>query len=169
MDALWNALATDDFAKTYRAQAAMVAGGEKTVVFLREKLKPVPAQDEGRIAKLIADLDADDLATRDKASKELLGLGSRAEAALDLAANESKSAEVRVRAADVLSKLLEAGGLSQRRQSARAIRTLARIGSPEAIEILVFLAKSGQTVTDTQVARSALASMRNAASAPAKP
>ena len=169
IEVLWNALATDDFAKAYRAQAAMVAGGEKTVAFLREKLKPVPAQDEGRIAKLIADLDSDDFATRDKASKELLGLGSRAEVALDLAAKESKSAEVRVRAADVLSELLGAGGLSQRRQSARAIRTLARIGSPDAIEILMSLAKSGQTVTDAQVARSALASTWKTASAPAKP
>ena len=167
MAALWEDLAADDPAKAYRAQAAMVVGGKRTVAFLREKLGKAPVTDEARVAKLIADLDADDYKTRDGASEELLRLGSRVEASLEAAAKGSASAEVRTRASAMLAKLLESGDLPKKRQTARAIRVLGRIGGPEAAAILESLAKSGLTLTETHVAKSTLASMPKPGSAPA--
>src|SRR5205823_4825695 len=61
--ALWEDLASPDALLHVPAAAALAARPKESVPFLKESLKPKDAGDqEKRIAKLIADLDADEFA-----------------------------------------------------------------------------------------------------------
>jgi WD40 repeat protein len=75
---LWDDLAGADGTRAYRAVHRLAAGGAGVAALLRKRLQAVPDGPDPRIARLIADLDSDDFATREKASTELAKLGHRA-------------------------------------------------------------------------------------------
>jgi WD40 repeat protein len=68
---LWDALADADAAKAFRAVRTLAAVGGPAVAFLKDRLRPA-AVDAKAVERLLKDLDSDDFATRDKASKDLL-------------------------------------------------------------------------------------------------
>src|SRR5262249_48668886 len=72
-DPLWAELAKDEAAPAYRAVWALAATPAETVAFLRQHLAPVArdASRQDRITRLVADLDAEDFTTRERATKEL--------------------------------------------------------------------------------------------------
>jgi hypothetical protein len=74
--------------------------GMPAVSLLKERLRPAPAFDAKKIAKLLADLDRDDFATRASATKQLAELGDLAEPALRTALNAKPSEEKRRRVED---------------------------------------------------------------------
>ena len=78
-DALWDALAAEDGATAYEAIRAL-AGRPGAAALLHDRLNDVVAKDTfddepKRVAKLIGDLDSDDFAVREQASKDLRNLG----------------------------------------------------------------------------------------------
>jgi WD40 repeat protein len=80
-------------------------GYARTIVLFDFDLRPPDAATKQRIVALLAQLDDDDYARREAASKALESLGWVATAALQHAAKESKSAEVRIRARTALAAL----------------------------------------------------------------
>lgn len=133
----------------YQTINRLVAMPKATVPFLKRRLKPDLPRDD-RVARLMADLDSDEFAVREKASRELAGMGKRAEAALRRALGEKPSPEKRRRVQALLKAL-------QRPQDARPqrrhqdltpeeqclVRTaivLDRIGTPDALDLLRYLA-----------------------------
>jgi hypothetical protein len=68
LEALWADLAAADAVRAYRAVRALVAAPEQAVPFLRQHVRPVPAPDPKHLARLIADLGADEFAVREEAS-----------------------------------------------------------------------------------------------------
>src|SRR5262249_35533678 len=70
-EALWAARAGGDAARAYRVIRALVAAHEQTIPFLRQHGRPAATPDPKHVARLIADLDADEFAVREKATRAL--------------------------------------------------------------------------------------------------
>jgi hypothetical protein len=87
----------------------------------------------GRIGELITQLGDDDFVTREKASRELVGLGSAARTALQKATNH-KDAEIAARATQCLEAI---GKGSQGQLLVWAARVLSTRKSTKAVEVLL--------------------------------
>src|SRR5262249_23482481 len=76
--ACWERLAGTDGGKAYRAMVKLIACSGQAEEFIKSKLPPKSGLSRARLDRLIADLDADDFATRDHAYSELVALGKLA-------------------------------------------------------------------------------------------
>jgi hypothetical protein len=158
--ALWADLASTDGAKVYRAIWALRDDAKSAAALLREKLPPPPAADEKRVRQLVAGLDADAFADREKATKELLALGTPVLPLLRMWQSESGSAEVRRRLRDTVERLT-------RRDSAdirltRAVQVLELAATAEARQLLRDWSAGAPTVSLAEDARAALARLEQA-------
>ncbi len=153
---LWDGLAAGSAADGYRAIGRAVAAGPQAVDVLRENLEKSAGVDGRRLADLIADLDADDFEVREKATRELAAIGTRAVPALRKALDGSPSAEVRRRAEELLKKLDGPEAVGQQQRAERALEALEAIGTPEAVKALEALAKRGAGDELAQHAKAAL-------------
>src|SRR5262249_13389183 len=119
----------------------------EAVAYLRKQLQLLPAVDEKRLAKLIADLDSNQFAEREEASKALENLGEVAVGACRKALQGHPSAQVRRRLEAVLEK--EAKSTSEpspeRLRSLRAIEVLEHIGTTESQQVLKSFAQGAPT------------------------
>ena len=104
LENLWSELQGSDGACAFRAVCVLAAAPRQAVPFLKERLKP-PTVGTAQVGRLLADLDADDFAVREKATAALGQLGKSVQPALRRALTESASAEVRRRVRDLLDKL----------------------------------------------------------------
>ena len=128
--------------------------------FLQKRLRPAP--DPGpdaakRLAKLTADPDNDDFATREKATEEIAKMGSAAEPALRRALDGKPSPEMRQRVEHVLDKLREPAVAPETLRAIRAVETLEQVGTPEARRVLEAVAKGAEGDRLTAEAKAALA------------
>jgi hypothetical protein len=117
LEALWSDLTCADAKGAYRAIWTLASAPAQSVPFLGRHLKPVVAGDGKRIARLIADLDSKDFATRKRATRELRRQGAAAEVGLRRALRGKLSLEVRQRVGQLLKRL-------QGPRRLRAIRVL---------------------------------------------
>src|SRR6059058_1306771 len=74
LNTAWADLASADEVKAARALLALSATPKETAAFLGQRLNPVKVDPSG-VAKLVKDLDSDDVKVRDAASQELEYLG----------------------------------------------------------------------------------------------
>jgi len=111
--------------------------------------------DETRAAPLIRDLDADDFATREKATAELGKMGVGARLPLLQARARSKSPEVRRRAAQLLLRLDGKGGDLTLAGLERALGALAKWGG-QARGLVEELSRGPKDAAVTRAARKAL-------------
>ena len=131
----------------------------EAVAFLRKRLAPVLAPDGKRVQALLADLDSDVLATRDRASAELAKLSDAAAEACRKALADRPSPEKR-RRLERLLKPLDAEVSHpppQRLRLARCLEVLERIDSPQARGVLTALAGGAAGAWLTQEAKEAAA------------
>src|SRR5262249_35236776 len=133
---------------------------------LEKHLLPAKKVDpDADVRKLIKDLDAEEFAVRENASKELKKIGKPAEPLLRKALDGNPSAEVRRRIEELLEAGLEARPVKnlppgildgEPLRTVRAIRVLEQIGTPEARAILEKLAKGDPDARETQEAKGSL-------------
>jgi hypothetical protein len=126
------------------------------VPFLRERLRPVPAGDWERVRRLVLDLDDDTFAARERATAELARLGADAEPALRRALRETRSAEVRRRARELLDKREGGDWPAGRLREWRALAALEHIGTAEARRLLQTIARGAPEAWLTQEAQASL-------------
>jgi hypothetical protein len=129
-ESLWDDLANMDAPRAYQAVGALAAKPDQAVPLLRDRLRQAAAQtqdDPEQVARLIADLNADDFDTREKASKELTRLGQPVEPALRKALAADPEAEAKRRLQELLSTI-KSDWPPQRLQVERALEALERIG-----------------------------------------
>ena len=109
LDDLWDALKTPDGRKAFQAMQTLTAAPRDAVPYLARVLLPDSSKtvDVAAMARLIADLDNDDFAIREKASQELEGLGQSAVGALRQALAQGPSPEATRRLKQLLDKLGE--------------------------------------------------------------
>jgi hypothetical protein len=151
----------------YRAVRRLGAAGPREAAFLQKRLQGGPTgPDERRIARLIADLDHDDFAARDKASAELETIGLRAEPALRRALAGEVSVEARTRLKRLLDRLGSPEGQPPPPELVRlrVIEALEANGTPEARKVLAELAAGP---ADSPLAREAKASLDRLSTRPA--
>jgi hypothetical protein len=153
LPALWDDLKGDDRLKAYDARCRLRRSPEQTLALLQKQLRPAKAVDPRHVARLIADLDADEFETREKATKELGELGSATAKALRQALKSSPSAEVRRRAEGLLARLVTS---REAQRTKWALWLLERQGTPEARRLLEALAKGDPESSQTKEAKACL-------------
>lgn len=160
--ALWDDLAADDAAKAYRAVWALRDDPPAAVALLRDKLPPArPAADEKKVRALVADLDADAFAVREKATKELAALGSGVLPLLRRELQTAGSQEARRRLQALVSELTPHLGPDAFRRW-RAEQALELAGTAEARALLREWAAGLPNAELTEEARAALGRLEKA-------
>jgi len=144
LQSLGNDLTSPDAERAYRAMGKLVQSSGHSTPFLQQLLlkknKTGPAEPK-RVAKLIADLDADAFRVRDEAAQELAKLGAAVRPALLKALEETTSTEAGYRLRSLLQRL---EGLSTDDLRAnRGVEILERVGNADARKALNALAKDG--------------------------
>ncbi|HKI30770.1 MAG TPA: WD40 repeat domain-containing protein [Gemmataceae bacterium] len=156
LDGLWRDLAAEDAVRAHGAARQLGRHPAKATALLRERLKPVAVPEEARLSRLLARLEGDSFADRQRAADELTTLGDLAEPALRKALAGRPSAELRRQAESLLAKL---GGPVTRPEATRALRgveLLEQIGTPEARATLEDLANGAPGARLTREAKAAL-------------
>src|SRR5262249_6128104 len=114
-------------------------------------------RDEQRLEELFADLDHEEFARREVASKELAQRGAEIRPALRHALERAISDEVRQRLEALVARPLKPGRPSaETGRRLRASQVLEQIGSQEAGRVLANLAKGSWTAPETEDAKAAL-------------
>lgn len=167
LDTIWNALTQGDEAGAARAFAgiaALIRSPEKTVPFLRERLRPIAAMDAAQAEKHIAALDSNAFATREQAAQSLEKLGVLVLPALHkrLAAGKL-SLETQKRLERLVQKLEAQPVDAEELRAVRAIEVLRAIGTPEVQGVLGALAQGADAAAQTTAANTALKSLRERA------
>ena len=128
--ACWDNLSNDDPAIGCKAANALAGSPERSVPFLRDRLKSIAVADPEKLDRWIADLSSDKFAIRQAATKELEKLGQQAEPFLQMALKRNTTLETRLRLEQILKTLADVPSPDTLR-TIRAIMTLERIGSAE--------------------------------------
>jgi WD40 repeat protein len=150
---LWSDLASEDAERAFRAVQRLARAPGQAVALLGPKVAARPAEPK-RVARLIADLDSDDFATREKASQELGTLDDAAESEMRDALKGERSTESRRRLEELLAGLK--AWPPERLRVARALEALERVGTPKAREVLKALAEESPRTWRGRDARAAL-------------
>ena len=111
------------------------------------------------LAKLLADLDADDFEAREHATKELEKLDDAVEGRLRRVAEQSRSPEARRRARELLEGIGRRAGAElppERLRQRRALEVLEQLGTPEALSLLEALAAGEPQASLTRLSAAAL-------------
>jgi WD40 repeat protein len=142
MKALWADLA-EDSTRAFRAVEALAATAPDDLVpFLKDCLRPEPAAEPRQLAAWIGQLDSDEFAAREEASRQLEKQGFAAAAALRQALAAEPGPEVRRRLKELLEKLEPSQSPALLRVQ-RALSVLEMIGTPDARPVLEGLARRG--------------------------
>jgi len=163
LDACWADLADAGAVRAQQAVRKLAAAPDQAVSYLDKRLQPVPVVDEGRVTRLIVDLDNEEFSVREKASAELEKLGEAAAAACRQALAKQPSAEVQHRLEALLKTQLETWSSNSpgHLRLLRALATLEFSGTVEARQVLQRLARGAPDATLTEDAKAALGRMRH--------
>src|SRR5262249_23602475 len=120
--------------------------------FLKTRLRPVPAPDADRVARLIKDLDSERFDVREQATRELEKIGTPATPLLRKAREGDPTPEARRRPNRLLASDDEMSSVPER----RAIEVRERIAPPEAGKLLQTLPTGAPDARLTREAKVAL-------------
>jgi WD40 repeat protein len=179
--AAWETLAGADAASAYAAMWQLVADPEGSTTLLRSRLRPVAHAEDDQVAQLIAALDSEKFAERERATRELETLEDAAAAELRQTLTRKPSLEVRRRVEALLERLnkpltgerlqsmlerLNKPLTGEQLQSLRAIEVLEHIGTPQAREVLKTLSEGAPEARTTEEARRTLRRLDQEAAGP---
>jgi WD40 repeat protein len=159
LEALWNALADADAAKAYQAMHQL-ASSPAAATLLQAKVTPIAPVKQQILDKLLADLDSKNFEVRDKAASELAKLGDLALDALQKRLAQKPTLEMRQRLDKLLAKL-QGPVPPAMLQQIRAIESLEKMGTPEALAVLEALADGARGHRVTEDARAAAKRLKN--------
>jgi RNA polymerase sigma factor (sigma-70 family) len=136
LDSAWADLGKRESAESFKSEGRFLAAPADAVRFLAEKIRPVEALDPKKIGRLIADLDSNEFAVREAATKTLAGLNEQVMPYLEETLKRTDSAEVRVRVTQILEERQQAAIPLEQIRQIRAVTALERIGDSEAKDLL---------------------------------
>ena len=140
LEQLWADLAVEDAGKSYEAVWELSAAPQQVVPFLRPRLQADGPLDEAKVQQWVDELDADEFATREAATRALGELAGGAEPFLREAMAAGPSPETAQRIEALLRMIPAAAMDSETLRPLRAVEALERMGTPEAREVLKKLA-----------------------------
>jgi RNA polymerase sigma factor (sigma-70 family) len=152
LPALWDDLAGADAARAARAVRALADDPRHSVPFLGRRLAGVALPEEAEVASLLAGLDDDQFATRQRCADALARAGGLAEPRLRKALAGDLTPEVRRRVEQLLTQLEGPPSAGEEIPLLRAVEVLAQVGGAEAEGLLAGLAKN---LPGTRVGREA--------------
>lgn len=155
LEVLWTDLLESDGTKAHQALCGLIAAQAEGARFLKGKLHPAKACDEKRLGRLIADLDNNEFAVRERASQELLGFDETAVPMLKKALAGKPSEEAHRRLAEVV-KALEGPVSGEGLRALRALEGLEHIGTPEARQVVKTLSQGTSEASLTREAKATL-------------
>jgi hypothetical protein len=153
---LWSDLAAADAARAQSAVAELIQAPEAALPFLERSLPPVPPAKMAGIVALIADLDHEQFARREKASQGLEKIGEPAVAALRKVLKERPSPEMRKRILAILETIDGRPLSPERFRAIRTLQVLESIATREARRVLECLAGGAEGAWLTQEAKASL-------------
>jgi dipeptidyl aminopeptidase/acylaminoacyl peptidase len=154
LNRLWADLRATDVARAHRAMGTLAACPQKATRLVKDRLPPVvAAANPRRVADLIADLDNDAFAVRQKATQALEELGACAEGDLRRALAARPSLEATRRLKQLLGKVERVDPFRVQ----RGVEVLERIGTREAKRVLQAMARGMPESRLTAEAKAALA------------
>jgi WD40 repeat protein len=160
-DALWEELASEDAERAYRASLRLFAEPEEAVRLLGRRLRPAARPEPARVRRWLADLDSDDFATREQATRSLREHGRSLRAELRRALSADPSPEARRRLEELVGELEHPGWLSAEEvRQVRAAAVLEGLGGPSARRLFAALAAGAP---DARLTQEAVASLRRLA------
>lgn len=158
MDEMWSALASADAVHAYKAIRTLESDPERAVSLLAERLRYTPSAVAKQLASLIAQLDSEDFAVRERATTELLRLDWEAEPALRKALENKPSLETRQRVKQLLDDICKRVPSPKLLRMLRGIEILEQIGTREARRVIARLAEG--TTRPAREAKAALERLR---------
>lgn len=141
--------------QAFRAVVRLSAVPKQAVPLLSKHLRPVTIKPED-ITRLIADLDSDRFAVRQKATTALEGLGRDAEVALEKALARKPPLETSRRIEHILDHIRKRDLTAEELLWRRSVEVLERVGTPEARQVLQKLAAGTPDAAQTEDARESL-------------
>jgi RNA polymerase sigma factor (sigma-70 family) len=158
LDGSWADLAGEDAVRAYASIWKLAACAARTVPYLRAHLQPASAQDEKRVARLIADLDSNEFKIRERATAELDSFSEDVLGALQKALSNQPAPEARRRLQALIEKQDQRrrNPSTDRLRALRAIELLELAGTPDARQLLEKLAHGADGARLTQEAKAAL-------------
>ena len=124
------------------------------------KISPVKPVANERLAKLIADLESDQFAVREAASKTLAELGEIAAPAMRKTLASKPPLETRKRLEQLVKRIDSKTLSAEELRIGRAIEVLERLHTPEARRVLKTLADGAPEALTTTEAQAALKRLR---------
>src|SRR5262245_6945753 len=124
--------------------------------FLNERLQPVAGLEQGRVAKLLADLDVDEFTARETATRELIRRFDTVEWNVRKALANDPSPEARRRLQRILASNRDKALSGEALRPLRAVEVLEQIGDPESRKVLTGLAAGAEGARITREAKAAL-------------
>jgi hypothetical protein len=155
----WADLGSKDAEAGFRAMSLLLAAPEPQGLALLAGVPRAEPLTDKQIARLIADLDDEELDVREKATEDLKYAGARAEKALLAALAKPPSLEVKKRATAILKHLTPLR--PERLRFLRTVEVLEAIATPEATKQLERLADGARGDELTEDAKAALARVRH--------
>jgi hypothetical protein len=160
-DGLWTKLAGDDAGAAFAAMADLAAAPDRGVALVRRELKPVRAAPiDDQLDRTFADLDSEDFATRQKASRRLAEFGELAVPGVRKRLAKAGSLEVRRRAQEFLDRFDPPNPSPDRLRQLRAVELLEGIATRAARDVLSELAKGAAEAPLSREAAAALERLR---------
>ena len=151
----WEALTDSDGRAGFQAQGRFLAEPGKAVEWFAARVTPASPPDPSRVKALIADLNHDNFATRERATADLKEHGPVAAAALREVVAKSSSLEARRRAESLLREMRNAVTPPRQLQALRAVEVLEWIATKEARARLLELTKGAPDARLTREAAAA--------------
>jgi RNA polymerase sigma factor (sigma-70 family) len=153
----WEALTDADGKSGFQAQGRFLAEPAKAVEWFAARVPPASAPDRAHVSALIADLDNNHFAARERATAELKEHGPAAAAALREVVAKSPSAEARRRAEGLLGEMAKGIIPPRELRALRAVEVLEWIATTEARARLIALANG---IPDARLTREATAACK---------
>jgi WD40 repeat protein len=158
LDTVWNDLASPEPMAGCRAMANLATAPELAVPLVKSRLTPTPRFDARRVAALMAQLDDDDFAVRERATEEL---GKYSETVRPVLRDAQRGGRLSVEAASRVRRLLErldgTESSPDRLRETRVVQALEWMTTPEARAHLAEIAKGEPGSWLTEEANQALA------------
>jgi hypothetical protein len=152
----WADLASRDAARAFRARGSLALSPEETVPFLQKHLHPAQPADAEHLRRLLAELESEQFAVREKAQKALEDLGDLVEPALRQTLASKPTLEVRRRVQALLEHRRGPVTKPETLRTLRGVAVLEDIGTSPARRLLEELAKGTSEVRQTREAKESL-------------
>jgi WD40 repeat protein len=153
LEGLWKNLADSNGAKAFDAINQLATAPAVAAPFLKAKLQPIAPVDPQRLEKLLTDLNSEKFKEREAASVELVKLGDLALGELHKCLADNPRLEMRIRIEQILAKVLGPVTAPEMLRMFGAIEALEKMGTPEALQILLAVAQGAQGHRVTEDAR----------------